>query len=363
VAAGEQGASAAVRPAFRVAISLGLMAAFLALFLLSFDFAAAWRSLGTASPTLVLLSVAINLVGFLVRAWRWRYLMAPIREGVGMYNLTSTTFIGFMVSFLVPFRLGEVVRPILLARRERVSPSATLATIALERLLDTLTVMTLFLVFILSARGAALLSAAPGEAASQASLLLRRGALGAGALVLVAVPLVVILVAFPGRVVAILHRLHGGRSSWATRAIEVVERFITGLGAVRRGRDLAASLLLSVALWLLIDLSVFVGTSAFGLPLRLPDIFLLILPLAVGIAMPTPGGVGPYEFLAQISLTDFWGIPRAVAAAAAIALHAIALVPTIAIGLAFMWRDGLRPADVKRLASFADVSTGREGTP
>jgi hypothetical protein len=350
-----QGARAAVKPAYRAAISLVLTAAFLTLFLRSFDLRAAHKSLMSASPGLVALSVAVNLLAYLVRAWRWRCLLAPVRRGIGMYNLTATTFIGFMVSFLVPFRVGEVVRPVLLARREKIGASPALATIALERLLDALTVMTLFLIYWLSSPGA-------GGGATQASVLLRRGAWAAGGFVLIGLPIVALLVAFPARVAEVLHRLNPGRRTGPIgRAIGLLEGFAHGLGVLRRGRDLAACLLLSFAMWLVIDLSVLIGVRAFGLRLGLIDIFLLMVPLTVGIAAPTPGGVGAYEFLCQISLADFWGVPGAQAAAAAITLHAISLLPTIAVGLLFMWRDGVRPAEVRRVAALAGAGSAAAG--
>src|SRR5436309_9911013 len=115
-------------------------------------------------------SVLVTLLAYLIRAWRWRVLMAPIKKRVGMYNLTSTMFIGFMISFIVPFRIGEVARPVLLARREKVSTTATIATVALERLFDVLTVMALLLWFVLTARGSALVrSSENGGTGGQAS--------------------------------------------------------------------------------------------------------------------------------------------------------------------------------------------------
>ena len=350
-----------MKRSFRIAISLLLTALFLGLFLRAFDLGAAWRSLQEASLALIALSVAVNLLGYMVRAWRWRVLLEPVRPGVGIYNLTSTIFIGFMVSFLVPFRLGEVVRPVLLARRERLSAGAALATIALERVLDALAVMGLFLVFILSSRGAALLSAPPGAGPSQGALILRQGLWAAAAFAGVGVAGVGVLVAFPRQVLAFLRRLApggtGGTGGSAGRAVDLLERFIGGLGIVRRGRGLARAVALSFGMWLIIDLGVLCGVRAFGLPLGFPDIFLLMVPLAVGIAVPTPGGVGPYEFLAQVSLTDFWGAEASTAAAAAITLHAITLLPTIALGLLFMWRDGLRPGDVRALGTLAGERT------
>jgi uncharacterized membrane protein YbhN (UPF0104 family) len=337
----------------RFAISILLTAAFLFLFLRSFDLGAAWSSLRGASIAWSVLSVALNLSAYLVRAWRWRHLLAPIRERIGFYNLTSTTLIGFMVSFLVPFRMGEIVRPILLARRERLSSSAALATIALERLLDAMTVLGLFLVFSLSAHGSALMAAPTGDGGvSQASALLRRGGMAAAAFVVIGLPIVVLLVAFPGQVVAWLHRVNrGGQAGRVARAIGVLERFLKGLGAIRRWRELLASASLSVAMWLVIDLSVYATLRAFDQSLGFFDTFLLLVPMTVGISVPTPGGVGSFEFLCQIALTDFWGVERAAAAAVAITLHAIAILPPIVIGLVLMWRDGVRPGEVRRIAA------------
>jgi len=347
-----------VKSSTRILISLVLTAVFLFLFLRSFPLAAAWNSLRNASLLLLILSALLNLACYPLRAWRWRHLLAPIREDIGLYSLTSTTFIGFMVSFLVPFRVGEVVRPVLLARRERFSSSAAIATIALERLFDALTVMTLYLLFSISAHGRAILAPpAEGGAGSQASVLLRQGAWGALLLVAVGLPLVALLVTFPKGFVAWLHRRNrGGPTTRLGKATLVLEQFLGGLEAVRRGKELSAILLSSFAMWLLLDLSVYLALVAFHLPLRFFDTFLLMVALTVGISVPTPGGVGPYEYFCQISLTDFWGVPASVAGAVAVTLHAIAMLPPIAVGLFLMWRDGVRPSEVRTLAHVPSVA-------
>jgi glycosyltransferase 2 family protein len=345
-----------VKSTTRVVISLVLTIAFLALFLRSFDLGAAWASLRGSNAALLIAALLLNLLAYPIRAWRWRHLLAPIRERIGLYNLTSTTVIGFMVSFLVPFRLGEVVRPVLLARRERLSSSAAIATIALERLFDAMTVMVLFLVFSLSAYGHALLAPSePGGARSHAAIFLRQGALGASILVAVGLPLVLVLVVFPRQVIAWLHGLNrGGPATRFGRGILIMEQFLGGLGSLRRGKELAAIIVSSLTMWLVIDLSVWAGLLAFGLPLRFFDTFLLMVALTVGISVPTPGGVGPYEYFCQISLTDIWGVPAAVAGAVAVTLHAVAVLPPIIIGLLLMWRDGVRPAEVRSLAHVDD---------
>jgi hypothetical protein len=345
-----------VKATTRILISLGLTGFFLWLFLRKFPLADAWTSLRGANATLLAAAVVLNLLAYPVRAWRWRHLLAPIRERIGLYNLTSTTIIGFMVSFLVPLRLGEVVRPVLLARRERLSSSAAIATIALERLFDAMTVMFLFLVFAVSPYGRALL--APSEVGgprSQAATFLRGGALAVSLIVAVAVPLVIFLVVFPKKVVGWLHGLNrGGPGTRLGRGIHILEQFLGGLGSLRRGKELSKIIVSSLAMWLVIDLSVWAGLLAFGLPLRFFDTFLLMVALTFGIAMPTPGGAGSYELFCQIPLIEIWSVPAAVAGAVALTLHAAAILPPIVIGLFLMWRDGVRPAEVRSLAHADD---------
>jgi hypothetical protein len=338
----------------RLVASLLLSAAFLYLFLRTFDLGAAWLSLRAADPAFLVLALAANLATFGIRAWRWRWLLAPVRRGIGMGSLVSATFIGFMVSFVVPFRLGEIVRPVLLARRERLRIGAALGTVALERILDMATLLALFLLFLLSPRGTAL-TIGPGDGTGgQAAALLRRGGWVAGVVVLAALPALTLLVAFPKEVVRWLHRLHGGRGpGWIVRAIGTLETFVEGLGVVRRGRELLVCVALSVLHWGVAGLMLHLGVRAFAAPLEFGDSFLLLIPLSIGIAMPTPGGVGPYEYLAQVTLTGFWGLEAARAAAMAITLHALTILPAIVVGLGFMWRGGLRPGEMRRMAAQA----------
>ena len=343
----------------RIVISLSLTILFLFLFLRSFDPGKAWDSLRGASPALLLAAVAVNLLAYPVRAWRWRHLLAPLRERIGLYNLVSTTIIGFMLTFVLPFRIGEIVRPVLLARREKVSNSAAIATIALERLFDAMTVMVLFASFWLSSRGREMLAVVPGGESQDAAIILRRGALAALLAVAIGLPLVILLVIFPREVVGFARRINrGGPATRFGRAIVVLEQFLGGLGSVRRVKEMSAIAASSLVMWLMIDLSVWLGLKAFDLPLTFFDTFLLMVALTVGISIPTPGGVGPYEYLCQISLIDFWGVPAATAGAVAVALHATAILPPILVGLLLMWRDGVRPAEVRTLAAQPAASGG-----
>src|SRR5688500_19883560 len=132
----------------RAALVLVLTVALLAFFLRGVDPGAAWAEARQANGALLTAAILIVLITYALRAFRWQYLLAPI--GVTRFRTAfETTVIGFAFSFLVP-RAGELLRPYLLARREQLPPTAAFATIILERLLDLITVLLLFGVFVVA---------------------------------------------------------------------------------------------------------------------------------------------------------------------------------------------------------------------
>jgi len=77
--------------------------------------------------------MALTIFGFWVLAVRWRWLIMTPRP-VSTASLFSATMIGFMANNVLPFRLGEFVRPALLRQKGKVSASAVLGTVAVERI-------------------------------------------------------------------------------------------------------------------------------------------------------------------------------------------------------------------------------------
>ena len=195
------------------------------------------------------------------RALRWQYLLRPIGH-VRFGNALRTTIIGFAASALLPARAGEVLRPYLLARKEGLSATAAFATIIVERLLDTVTVLLLFAAVpaVLRRRAvdgvAATTTLRPGEA--------RRRVVAAGACVVVLVVLF-FLAGHPGT----LERADGG----LTRVLPAAARrrrrrgssarLPKGLAIVRQPGRLLMALVLSVPLWLSIAPGIWLVTRAF----------------------------------------------------------------------------------------------------
>ena len=95
------------------------------------------EALKTADYVYVPLAVLLNLLTNILRSYRWKYLLNPIRP-IGIVNVFSVLAIGYMANNVLPARLGELVRSYFLGQKERLSKSSTLATIVVEVCLTAL---------------------------------------------------------------------------------------------------------------------------------------------------------------------------------------------------------------------------------
>ncbi|HCE02793.1 MAG TPA: hypothetical protein DEQ98_06080, partial [Acidobacteria bacterium] len=137
-----------MRDYVRNAAVIGLTVGLMAFFLRNADLASVWSEIRRARLDLLVASVLVIALSFVIRIRRWQLLLAPIGR-VGFGSAGRATVIGFAASAVLPGRLGEVLRPYLLARGERLSTSAAIATIVLERVTDLITVVSLLGVFLL----------------------------------------------------------------------------------------------------------------------------------------------------------------------------------------------------------------------
>lgn len=316
----------------------------LALFLRGMD----WKQLGHAfahANLLYLVGVVAATVGaYFIRAWRWGSLYRPLAR-VPFRDLLSATYIGFMSALLVP-RSGEVLRPYLIARRHPVGASAGFATIILERLIDLITVLLLF---------AAYLYVLPMPGAQQRGALLDRMKAGGGMAGLAAISGLVVLLLFHvlgEKAFAVADRVLAWLPERVARPFnELLRSFHAGLGVLTAPVGLLLLIAAqSLLLWLAIALSFYWNNLAFGIDLPFHASFLLIAFLTVGVAIPTPGGVGGFHAFYLLAMTEAFGVAHETAAAAGIAGHVLGNLPVLLIGLVFLGREGLTMGRVTELA-------------
>jgi uncharacterized protein (TIRG00374 family) len=335
-----------MRAHIRTVLILILTVGLLAFFFRNADMAAVWAETRRADGLDLGLAVVATLATYLLRALRWQYLLAPI--GHARFAIAfKTTVIGFAASFLLPARAGEVIRPYLLARRERLSATAAFATIILERLLDLVVVLVLFATFVFTSAGAV---------ASEPSQLARvtfGGTLAAAAAV-GALGVLFVLAGHPERIGRFVLRIERVLPAKLARAVAAfAETFAQGLGVLRQPGRLAVSLLLSFPLWMSIAAGIWLASRAFTITFPYPASFLVMTILVVGVAMPTPGAIGGFHAAYQIAVQTFFAAATDRAVGAAIVLHAISFLPVTLLGVLFMITEGLTLDSARQLAEEA----------
>jgi uncharacterized protein (TIRG00374 family) len=338
--------------ALRVGVSAVVAAIFLWWFLQGVNLAAAIAEIRHARVSYLVAAVALSLAGFAHRIGRWRYLVAPFKW-VRVRSLAAAVFIGWTVSAMLPGRLGEVARAVVLGRREGLRSSALLGTIVLERLLDALAVVLLLALSLA-------VGPAPLPDSSGTSLML---AIRAGALIVSAV-----LAGIAAALVA-AHRLRhwikpalrsladrppGGLSQ---RGSSILESFASGMsgalkdlppGEPRSGlrRWVAVH---TIILWLMICGVHFLLLQGFGIQASVFRIPPLIFLISLGLSVPIPAGVGSYHKAVQLGLTGMLGVSNETATGYALVSHAVTLVPPVLIGALLLVREGLSLPSVTRM--------------
>ena len=327
-----------VKRGARVTLSFLLGALILWLFLGQLEFGRVLDAMGEADPVWLFVAVFMQGVHLVIRSLRWRVLLSPLKRGISFYNLFSTTAMGYVLS-LVFFRIGEVVRPLLLGQREKISKSATVATCLLERLMDSMTVALLFgfyMVFLFEP------PAEPSGAIDLAGM--RRSALVLGLAILGAFPILYVVVRSRRTLLEFLD-LRMGRRSFLLR---VLHGFLSGFDAVSRGRIMTTAWLQSVVIWLVIAAAISASMRAFDLDAGFGDSLLVLALLTFGIAVPVPGGVGAL-YLGQLGLVEFFGVEPNRAAATILATQTIIIGPVIIIGTLLLWKEGLGFAGLSQI--------------
>jgi uncharacterized protein (TIRG00374 family) len=332
-----------MRSSLRTIVVLAVAVALLALFLRNVDLARVLGEIAGARPGWLLLSLASMVVNLAMRAYRWQYLLDPLGK-VTFGSAFRATAVGFAANTVLPARAGEVIRPYFLARHEHMSATGAFATIILERLLDTVTVLILLAsyVFIFDQT----LRATNPVALEWLKWI---GLTAAGA-AFAALVVLFVLAGDPERLGRATARIARVIPRFATLIARVAEKFARGLGAIRHPQRLFVALLWSVPLWLCIAFGIWATAVAFRLDVPFTGSFLIVALLVLGVAVPTPGAVGGFHAAFRYSVTAFFGAPDDAAVGAAIVLHVLSIGPSLLLGLYFAAQVGLNLTRMRELA-------------
>lgn len=313
------------------------------------DFAEVGSALRSAAYWLLVPAVAIYFAAFWLRALRWRLLLSPLGDvSVGRTYWVAT--IGYAANNVLPLRLGEILRAYLLRRKPGIRATATLATIAVERVLDGLTLLSWLVPILLFASTAQALPTAFRVTLQGSALMF--GGLAIGLVGVVLFPKLAL------RVLGLLLRPLPARFS--TPALSLAEAFASGFAVLRRGRLLVPLALLSQGIWLGESVLYLFVAWALDLPLSFAALGAAVAASNLATSVPSSsGGIGPFELLARESLVLF-GVGTSIAATYAILVHATLLIPVTVAGFLLLLIEGVSLKEALRLPNLVVVPKKEE---
>ncbi len=325
-------------------VGLLISIAFLYLALRGLKLGDFWQAVKTANYWWILPGVAVYFVGVWARAWRWHYLLGPIKK-IPTRTMFPVTCIGYMGNNIYPARAGEVLRAVILKRREGVSVSASLATIIVERIFDG--VVMLGFVFVNLPELARLAAADSGFVGDLQTLSLWGAGIFAAAL------LVFLLAAMFPQTTArfgqwFIDRLLPKPLREKTSAI--MHKFLDGLASLRSPFNVLMVFMTSVVIWLLETVKYWFVLHAFGLEGQVGFFALMLMNGVVNLATTIPSApayAGTFD-APGIAVLMAYGVPQPVAAGYTLVLHVALWLPITALGAYYLAREGVKWSDSLR---------------
>jgi len=307
----------------------------------------------SADPLLLILSIVAIYGCYALRSLRWKVFqrnLGPSRFG----PIYAMTLAGFAAVFLLG-RAGEPVRPLLLARKEKLPIADLFGIYALERLFDLASAAVIAAIGLLLFQSRGHLGETAGKletAARTTGSLLFGGVAGA----------IVFLLYLRLRGSALLERRLQGwviAHGWRGKVAGILLGFARGVQAIQTWSDLALSLFYSAAHWFLVLLVYLWVSHSFGGTLgtiSLGDAMLVMAFTLVGSAVQLPGVGGGSQVASFLAYTTVFGVEKEAAAAASIVMWLITFAACSLAGVPLLIHEGFSLGKLREMAELEKVA-------
>ena len=316
-------------------LGIAISAVFLYLALRGLHLGEVWQTVKTARYLWLVPGIAVYFVGVWARAWRWHYLLRPLKK-IPTRTMFPIVTIGYMGNNVFVARAGEVLRAAILKDREGVPISASLATVVVERIFDAV-VMLGFVFFNLGALEN--LTHNSGFIGNIQQLAIWGSVIFIGALVVFLLAAMFPLVT-ERIVIQIIDRVIPLRIREKTRGIAL--KFLTGLESLRSPKDALMVLVTTVIIWLLETGKYWFVMQGFDFQVSFFALMLMNGIVNIATTLPSaPGYIGTFDG-PGIAVLAAYGVPPEIAAGYTLVLHAALWFPITILGAYYYLRQPLR---------------------
>ena len=312
---------------------------FLYWFLKNANLADVWRILKTTDPIWLAVALATNFSALIFRTARWRVLLDPDHPPP-VYATFFATTVGYMLSTILPIRASDVARPALLARRTPLRFSGALGSVLIERVLDLFSILLLFVAFAVRRWNE--------FSSNEWFFVIKAGAIACGVLLAIMTFFMAGLYFFRPtirRVHEILGRIlpKRFRGAW----MNFFDKFVDTFRIMKHPNAAPIVIACTVGIWLCLTTQFIFTVLALHHPLPWDSSIFVTGITTVGIAIPTPGGVGGFHKACQLVLTHFYDFDVDSSVATAVLFHVVGTLPVLVTGLLLFAREGVRWRDVR----------------
>jgi len=300
------------------------------------DFAEFWNTLKTAQYRYFILALAISMVIFALRAYRWKYLLI-LQKNIPFLPVFSATSIGFFANNVLPFRAGEFLRAYVIGRGERISKSAVLATILVERIID---VLTLLFIAVIAIVFLPIPKNTHYETIKYFGIILLIIELSAIIFCFMLVTRRDFTLRVTDRILGILPK------KIQEMGKNIINSFLDGLEIMKAAQHFFRLIVSSFAIWFVAFLQIYIMLSAFNVNLDISTMIVAsivdMVLISFALTIPSaPGFVGTFHAAAKEGLVMF-SVDANIASGFSVLLHLSSIIPITITGFFFFLRENIK---------------------
>ena len=306
-----------------------------------------FNSLASINYFWVLPALVLVMTSFYLRAVRWQIILTSTKK-INIWRAFHPMMIGFMINCVLPGRLGEVARPVILQKKEKVPFTTGLATVAAERIFDICLLLLLFIVTVSAIQIRPDLNMAIGKYQLNRETLdtifggmLKLGVILIAGIILISIRNVreffyVIIRNFPSLFLFGDPNIKKAiKEKFCEPIVGILENIAQGFTMIRYPKKIILCSILSLLIWALLALSYYLfSLGSPGINLTFFELTVVMVIICFFISLPSlPGWWGLWEAAGVFALSLF-GVSAKEAAGFTLANHALQVFPVIIVGLA-----------------------------
>jgi len=266
----------------------------------------------------------LHFVSYFIRGYRWKVMLRPVQE-IEYRPILGSLLIGFMANNILPARLGEIVRAVVLGQRTGVSRTMAFSSVMLERFFDGAATVLIALVSVLFIK------------------------LPRTLMPVILLSSIIFLGIFSVYYFLYMWRnqlkrlyetaLNRFPDNWKSRLSQLTTSLLQGFYVLNAPKQLANTILTTTVIWGIEGISYHLTFLALGIPATIPMTLLTMVAINLSVMVPSaPGYIGVFEYASILAIVPF-GFSRELALSFALLSHAVRIVvPTLMGGIVlYVW--------------------------